>query len=364
MNTTTDENYDFVDVAHAKWVAHVDRPLGNFNLHFGDKSKLAMCCRYENDLDDMNLAPDSFGNGGVNIGSHRVVTPDYGRAALLARHDIDKFKEIMDDYFDVAAKLLYVHRIDILQKRIEKTPDYLMFFGKLGWFNLDTMFSTFGVVGIYEAVKFLGYEITDDDGTECALDIMAYIKSKVKQYRNEYGFVFNAEEIPGEQACVSLIKKDKIYINPSDVDDDAYDELLNCQLYSNQYIPLVNKADMVTRADLSGRFMKMISGGGIVHLNSEGQIDTDGKMYELMKMVAKSGVPHVAVCYRFGKCERHKASIVGQNTKNCPICGDPIVWTRARVIGYFTDESTWNPVRRKYDAPNRHYSDGKELDEL
>lgn len=355
QNMTTDDDGNFVDEEHARWVAAVNCEKGNFNLHFGKKNKLAMCCRYENDIEDMDLTPDSFGNGGVNIGSHRVITPNFPRAAIMSGGNIEKFVDILDRWFDITAKLLHIHRVDILQKRIDRNPEYLQYFGKLGWFSLDTMFSTFGVTGIYEAVKYMGYDILDDDGTEFALDLMKYIKGKCKYYRGVYNCTFNAEEIPGEQACVTLRQKDGLMYKEHDFD---------CELYSNQYIPLINDADMLTRIDLSGRFMKMISGGGIVHANAEAPIDTAGKMYEIMKFAAKSGVPHIAVCYRFGKCVDHKATIIGQGIDHCPICGKPIVHTRARVIGYFSDEFNWNPVRQIHDAPNRHYAAEDEIKQL
>lgn len=358
MNLTTDSNGDFADYETSVWAAKTNLKMGNFNEHFGDKSKIAMCCRYENDLDDMNLTPDSFGNGGVNIGSHRVITPSSTRAALLSDGDIDKFYKIYGHYIDVASKLLYVHRKDILGKRIEKTPEYLEFFGKLGWFNLDTMFSTIGITAVYETVSIMGYNITDDDGTEFALDMLAFVKRKIKEARKTYGYVYNAEEIPGEQACVTLTKKDKIMI------PDANKILDGCELYSNQYIPLVSNTDVLTRIELSGRFMEMVGGGGIVHANFEYKIDTWEKMHELMKFAAKSGVKHMAVCYRFGKCADHPATIIGQGAKVCPVCGKPIVHVRARVIGYYSDEYDWHPVRKEFDAPNRHYTDCHELEEL
>ena len=164
------------------------------------------------------MTPDSFGNGGVNIGSHRVITPNYPRAAIKANGDPDKFIEVLDEMFDVCAKLLHIHRIDILQKRIDRSPEYLQYFGKLGWFSLDTMFSTFGVTGIYEAVKYMGYDILDDEGTEFAMDMMAYIKDKCKFYRKKYNCTFNAEEIPGEQACVTLLQKDRVMYEGYDFD--------------------------------------------------------------------------------------------------------------------------------------------------
>lgn len=364
INCTTDKNHDFIDDDFAHWVAHVDRPMCNFNLHFGDKSKIAMCCRYENDLEDMNLSPDSFGNGGVNIGSHRVVTPNFVRAALESHGNVDEFINKCDELIDVAGKLLNIHRIDILQKRIDKTPNYLQFFGSLGWFSLDTMFSTIGLTGVYEMCQYMGYDILTDEGTEFTLDFMQYLKIKIKELRKEYGCTFNAEEIPGEQACVTLVNKDHLMVDTTNMEDDIRDAFMSCKLYSNQYIPLISKADMITRLDLSGRFMSMISGGGVVHINSESMIDTDSKMYELIKFGAKCGCPHFAVCYRFGKCEDHPAIIVGHNITKCPVCGKPIKHLRTRVIGYFSDIYNWHPVRQEFDAPYRYYSDGKELEEL
>lgn len=362
INVTVDHSHNIMDEEFGRWVAHVDRRMGNFNLHFGSKSKIAMCCRYENDLNDMNLSPDSFGNGGVNIGSHRVVTPNFVRAALKSNGNMNKFIDYCDELIDIAGKLLHIHRVDILQKRIEKTPNYLQFFGSIGWFSLNNMFSTIGLTGVYEVCKYMGFDIVDDDGTEFTIDFMSYLSDKIAELRETYQCTFNIEEIPGEQACVTLVNKDHIMIDSGDIiNSDVRDEFINCKLYSNQYIPLVNKADIVTRLDLSGRFMNIITGGGIAHINCEGQIDTDEKMYELIKFGAKSGVPHFAICYRFGKCDEHPAVIVGQNMTKCPICGKPITHTRARVIGYFSDEHNWHPVRQKFDAPFRYYSNGDEF---
>lgn len=365
INVTTTGNHKFVHPEFARWVAKVDRKKCNFNLHFGDKSKIAMCCRYENDLDDMNLSPDSFGNGGVNIGSHRVVTPNFARCALKSGKDPEKFLEYCQELIDISGKLLHIHRVDILQKRIDKNPEYLQFFGKLGWFSLDTMFSTIGLTGIYEVCQYMGYDIMSDEGTDFALDFMTFIQTNVKALKKEYKCTFNCEEIPGEQACVSLVDKDHIYFETNELNttDDVKDAFNNCKLYSNQYIPLTAKADMITRLELSGRFMKIISGGGIVHINCEGMIDSDDKMYELIKFGASCGVPHFAICYRFGKCDDHPAVIVGQNTTKCPVCGKPITHLRTRVIGYFSDIYNWHPTRQKFDAPLRYYSDGSELTE-
>jgi ribonucleoside-triphosphate reductase len=149
---------------------------------------------------------------------------------------------------------------------------------------------------------------------------------------------------------VALLQKDKITLDPD----------LPYQLYSNQYIPLTAKAGVIARLDLSGRFMKMVHGGGIVHLNVEHQLDHPGKVYELMHFAMRSGVSHMAICHRFGMCVNGHTNIVGQSD-TCPVCGGRIVRARNRVIGYYSDESNWHPVRQEHDARLRYFSDPDNL---
>lgn len=348
VNLTTDKHGEFEDEEFARFTADVDRNMGNFNIHYGEKSKIAMCCRYENDLDDMDTSPDSFGNGGVNIGSHRVITMNLPRLAYKS-NTYEELVNNINETMDVVSKLLISHREDILQKRIDKNPGYLQFFGKLGWFSLDTMFSTFGITGVNEMVKYMDQNILDDDGTDLALDILTFIKKRTRELKKQYGYSFNIEEIPGEQTCVALAKKDRVLIGMHD------------ELYSNQYIPLIADADLLTRVDISGRFMGIVSGGGIVHLNVESRLDTSDKVYELMKLAAKSGINHMAICHRFGRCINGHTHIIGQARK-CPECGAPIEVTVNRVIGYYSEERNWHPVRQQIDAEYRHFENFNDTD--
>ena len=210
------------------------------------------------------------------------------------------------------------------------------------------MFSTFGITAINETAAFMGYDIVSEEGTEFTIDALQHIKNNVKRYRMEDNVVYNIEEIPGEQTCVSLLKKDRI------CEIVVGNEGLH--LYSNQYIPLIKDADVLTRIDLSGRFMKMVSGGGIAHLNLDSRLDSTGKAYELLKLSAKSGINHLALCHRFGQCEDGHTNVIGQ-ARECPECGKPIVEAVNRVIGYYSKESCWHPVRQEHDAEIRHFSD-------
>jgi len=338
LNATT-EKKKFSDSMFLHWMAEVNS-TGIFNIHFGDKSKLAMCCRYENDLEDMNMSSDSFGNGGVNIGSHRVVTINENRAALDAKMCNMDILEIVEERMQMCRELLTVHRKDILEKRIEKNPNYLKFFGSLKWFDMDTMFSTIGITAVNEMVETLGYDILDEDGWEVAYEVHAFMKEKIKEFRQEDGFVYNIEEIPGEQACVNMASKDRL----------IHGDKVKTNLYSNQYIPLTKDVTIAHRLELAGSLMKLVSGGGIVHINV-GQYITPHASIELYRWAVACGVNHLAVCHRKGSCLGCGFSgNVGEETVDCPKCGDELTVTMNRVIGYNSYEANWNKTRRHQDA--------------
>ena len=75
--------------------------------------------RFINDTERMKFRADSFGNGGVNIGSHRVVTINFPRIALESR-TIDDFYRILDKRARMVRDLLLVHREEILRRRVKR----------------------------------------------------------------------------------------------------------------------------------------------------------------------------------------------------------------------------------------------------
>jgi ribonucleoside-triphosphate reductase len=115
---------------------------------------------------------------------------------------------------------------------------------------------------------------------------------------------------------------------------------------------LIAEVDPIDRVRLSGRFMKHLSGGGIMHLNIAEQITEPRKMRRLIELATQSGVEHFSLNYGFGICMAGHTSIVGTG-KTCPICGAPITDYLTRIIGYFTKVSSWNDTRKNYEYPRR-----------
>ena len=166
-------------------------------------------CRLINDAEKMrDFRSDSFGNGGLNLGSHRVVTINLPRIAIKANGDCDKFTKLLKTNLDICRDLLQVHREEILARRINL--GFLKFYNPLKWFTLDSMFSTIGIIGIYEMAEMMGKEIRTDDGSNFVAKVLDTIEAYARTTSIKTGHAFNVEEIPGEGTAIKLCEKDKV----------------------------------------------------------------------------------------------------------------------------------------------------------
>ncbi len=345
INLSKDENGNIIDQDFLDWTSRSNLQTGCFNIYINDGFKIASCCRLTNDIERMrNFKGDSFGNGGLNLGSHRVVTINLPRIALKAAGDCDKFKKILNHNLEICRDLLQVHREEILERRIN--VGFLKFFKPLGWFSLEHMFSTIGIVGVYECAYFMDLDIQTDAGSEFVSKLLLQIEDFAHETSMETGHSFNVEEIPAESVAVKLCDKDKVLFG---------EDKIPFNLYSNQYIPLIASVPMPERIQLSGKFMDLLSGGGIVHLNVKERITDPSVMKHLIEFSVANGVSHLAINYGFGRCIDGHTTVCGNST-TCPQCGKDIVSWMTRVIGYFSIVANWNKVRREYEFPRREFS--------
>jgi len=341
-NISVDKNRKPLDEDFVEFIARTNCENGVYNIYANEGSKIAMCCRFINDTERMEYRADTFGNGGLNIGSHRVVTVNLPRIALEARGDKEKFFKILEERLQIAKDLLLVHREEILWRRVER--GFLKFFNPLKWFNLNMFFSTIGINGVYEACYFMGLPMEKEEGQEFAESVLMAIEKRALEFSTETGNSFNTEEIPAESTAITLARKDKLLFGDRQV----------FELYSNQYLPLIADVTMMERIKLSGKFMKILSGGGIMHLNVQEKVKNPETMKKLIMVALKYGVEHFAVNYGFGECENGHTSVVGTE-KTCPICAGKITDYYTRVIGYFTRVSSWGEVRREFEYPRRKF---------
>jgi ribonucleoside-triphosphate reductase len=343
-NIACREDKSIIDTEFLEWFSKVNCKNGTFNIYVNSGNKIASCCRLVNDKARMEARGDSFGNGGLNLGSHRVITVNLPRVALKANKSMDRFFADLTKQLEICRDLLIVHREEILQRRIDQ--GFLQFFNPMHWFTLKRLFSTIGIIGIHEACYFMGLDIRTEEGTTFATNVLKFIEDFAIQSSIDTGNSFNVEEIPGESVASKLVEKDKVLFGL---------EKIPFELYSNQYIPLILDASLPERIELTGKFQDILSGGGILHLNIQDRITDPSVMKHLIEYAVSKGVSHMAVNYGFGECEQGHVTVCG-NSDTCSICNGKILSHMTRIVGYFTKTESWSKSRREYEFPRRVFS--------
>lgn len=332
-----DEDKNIQDHEFLKLIAEKNQKYGFINIYTGKSSTLSSCCRLRSDTENEYF--NSFGSGSSKIGSQGVCTINLPRLGFIHKGNEPEFFKNLEELVYDCQDINNAKR-HIIKKRIENgnLPLY-----SLGFMSLQKQYSTVGINGFYEAIELMGYDIMEKDGQEFALKILDIINNINEKLEKKYSAPHNVEQIPAENVSVKLADKDKLM----KFNSGEYD------IYSNQFIPLTHKADLLDRITLQGLFDSHFSGGAICHLNVEQEIDDPKKIEDLIISAAKMGVVYFAINYVLQKCENNHMSVA--NGEDCPRCKGKIIEKYTRVVGFLVPVRNWHKTRREVDFPNRQF---------
>ena len=334
-----DEDKNILDKEFLTYISEKNLKFGFINMYSGKSSTLSSCCRLRSEQDNEYF--NSFGSGSTKIGSLSVSTGNLPQLAFKLKDEPDakelflkKVKELVIDCQEANNA-----KRNLIKKAIKAGAQPLY---SLGYMDIKRQYSTFGVVGLYEALQILGMDIKTEEGKEYALRMLDIINETNKELQARFKAPHNCEQIPAENVAVKLAKKDCIL---------GYNQIY--PLYSNQFIPLIERTNMLDRIELQGTFDNKFSGGAICHLNMDQEIKDAEVMANLIETCAKRGVVYFAINYVLQECEEGHMSV--GNIETCPICGKPITGKYTRVVGFLTKVNNWNKTRREADFPNRQF---------
>ena len=326
----------FVDEDFAKWACEASRKWNIFNF-FTDSTvnSLSNCCRLKSDITDLYF--NSIGGTALEVGSAKVSTLNIARLAYQSESEQD-FLVKLRDLTKLNLKILDVQR-HIITRNVEKglLPNI-----SCGLMNLDAMYSTVGVNGIFETMKTFGYTEVDDFGnysyTDKAYDlgqrIFKVIQNCIDNFALDKDYKINIEQVPAEQAAVKLQKADE-YLYPEQVVKDL-------PLYGNQWIPLGIKATIQERTKICAAFDSYCNGGSIEHINVDAPFINFDQAWHMLNWVAQQGVTYFAFNGKVAQCKNYH-SFYG---KVCPVCGEPVETEYTRVVGFYTPTRSYSKQRK------------------
>lgn len=315
------------------------REIFKYNIFTSEGTKQAGCCRLINNSELIQLGSqvNSFGAGGsISIGSHRVCTINFYRIALECKDEND-FYRILKYRLHDASKVLNAHR-ELLKSLKEKG---LQPFISNGWINMNRLFSTIGLIGLFETKELLTKKFGEKYYEK---DILMFVNDIVNDFSKEFGVPYNIEQIPAESFAIRLCETDKLIYG---------ENLVSYKLYANQFIPLWEDATIWEKMDADGKLNKLITGGGIVHIQISEKV-TSKQAEKLIKYAVNSGCEHFSLNSVWSQCENNHNSFGKLTT--CPICGGKIIDYYTRIVGFLTPISSWPTIRREWEFENRKFT--------
>ncbi len=326
----------FVDEPFARWCSGHNMRWSDSNFFVSDNvGVLSNCCRLLSDTKKLDAFINSIGGTALSVGSCRVSTINLVRIAYERGMNQKKYLKILRDRVLLDCKALASMR-HIIQRNIEKglLPNY-----QDGAVELDKQFCTIGGIGMYEVMDLFGLINTDELGCKSYSDEAVTFASQILDAMNEVkdsfecDFTFNIEMIPAENCAGVICQADNLLF-----EQNKY------FIYSNQWIPLMEKCTIQEKCRLGSLFDKKCGGGCIAHINIENRFPNEQTAWDMLNYVASQGVIYFAFTTKISVCKHRHAFI---SEPRCPVCGEPIADTYSRVVGFYTPTSSYQKIRKR-----------------
>ncbi|MFA9397465.1 MAG: anaerobic ribonucleoside-triphosphate reductase [Clostridiaceae bacterium] len=308
----------------------------DFNKEYYDKGILAatMGCRtYIMDNVNGEAGPDGRGN----IAPATINLP---RLGLLAKNDIDKFFELLENRLDLARESL-LYRYDVLKKLKVKDLPFVAGQGLMkGSENLDENSSiepilkqgTYGIgfIGLAETLTALTGEHHGEskESKELGIKIISYIRDFCDKYKKEDKLNWSCYATPAEGLSGRFIVQDKnIFGEIRGVTDKEY--------YTNSFhVPVGYNISFKDKIDIEAPYHKLCNGGHISYIELDGY-PTEEVIMDIVNYAYKNtNISYMGINFHIKYCKDCGTYLNGEN-KTCK-CGSTNIQGISRVTGYLS----------------------------
>lgn len=343
-------NKEFLDRDYKELCAEEWSKGGSFFCYNSDNpTSLASCCRVLNEMSD-NTFSSTTGMTGVMTGSCNVITLNLNRIIqdFYKENNLEEFRKNKDipyvglrAYIQDILERVFKYHIAYKTMLYDMEDKGMLASSNGGYIYMKKLYSTIGVIGYFEAAKFLGINTNNNEEYKKFLSIIFnVIKEEVKAHNindKKRPFLFNIEAIPGENLGVKLYEWDKKdgYIVPED------QNLYNCYFYNPW-----DDTSVLDKIKLHGRQVSTaLSGGQACHINLDAHLSKE-QYLKLMDIAKEEGCNYYTFNIPISECkECHH--IVNAPIKECPICHSKSLKYYTRIIGYLTAVDNWSSPRQE-----------------
>ena len=295
----------------------------------------SMCCRLRLDLRELRKKSGGFFGSGESTGSVGVVTINMPRIAYLSTDKNDFFSRL-DHMMDIAARSL-----DIKRKTITKLLEAGLYpYTKHYLGSFSNHFSTIGLVGMNEAclnARWIKEDLTHEDAQNFTVEVLNHMRSRLSDYQERYGDLYNLEATPAESTAFRLAKHDR----------ERYPDIITAgepgevPYYTNSsHLPVSYTNDIFAALDIEDKFQTLYTSGTVFHAFLGQRLPNWESCMKLVRKIAENyKLPYYTMSPTYSICREH-GYLSGEVWK-CPHCGKETE-VYSRITGYYRPVKNWN----------------------
>ena len=281
----------------------------------------SMCCRLQLDLRELLKRGNGLFGSAEMTGSIGVVTINMARLGYLYADDKKELYQQLDKLLKIAKSTLEKKRV-FIQEMYDRglypyTKRYLSHF--------RNHFSTIGVNGMNEMIRNYTHDkedLTSTFGHEFSIEILDYIRNKMKEYQEATGNLYNLEATPAEGTTYRFAKEDK----------KRFPEILQAGMDENIYytnssqIPVDFTEDPFEALLLQDKLQCQYTGGTVLHLYMNEKLSSiEACRNFVKKVITNFKLPYITVTPVFSVCPKH--GYLNGEHEFCPKCDEEILET-------------------------------------
>lgn len=307
----------------------------------------SMCCRLRLDLRELRKKSGGFFGSGESTGSIGVVTLNMPRIAYLASDEND-FYSRLKALMDLSARSLKVKRNTITRLLDAGLYPYTKRY--LGTF--ENHFSTIGLVGMNEAclnANWVKKDLTHTTAQRFTKDVLNFMRTRLSDYQELYGDLYNLEATPAESTAYRLAKHDK----------EQYPDIITAShgakpYYTNSsHLPVGYTEDIFAALDIQDELQTLYTSGTVFHAFLGQKLPDWRSAARLVKKIAENyKLPYYTLSPTYSVCPTH-GYLEGEHFK-CPVCGGNAE-VYSRITGYYRPVQNWNDGKRQEYEQRKTY---------
>jgi len=279
----------------------------------------SMCCRLQLDLRELLKRGGGLFGSAEMTGSIGVVTLNMARLGYLYKGDLPALYKRLDELTEMAKSTLEKKRI-FVQEMYDRglypyTKRYLPHF--------RNHFSTIGVNGINEMIRNFSndtIDITTSAGESFAIEILEHIRSRMVEFQEETGNLYNLEATPAEGTTYRFAKEDK----------KRYPNIIQAGFGENIYytnssqIPASYTNNAFEALNLQDNLQCKYTGGTVLHLYMNERLKSAETCKALVKSVISNyKLPYITITPVFSVCPKH--GYLNGEHEFCPKCDEELI---------------------------------------